>query len=241
MAATIWLLAMSCIPYFQYVHPELQSKRIYDDHPDVGAYEFQPDIIFQTVDNFICMTEGTAGYCNFIALTVAPLSPVTVQFSSALTDVQIQPASLVFTPLNYSLSQQICIAAIETDIANNQRTGHLTIEIQSDDFRYNHLQPAHQSIIIKDNDPIMILSDHELDFGNQLIAEQSLSKTITVANPGFGNLTIHSFAFDTSVVAVTHNCYTLNVHDSCQFNLSIITFPVSQYFYPCHFGILHLL
>ncbi|ETR65912.1 MAG: parallel beta-helix repeat-containing protein, partial [Candidatus Magnetoglobus multicellularis str. Araruama] len=84
------------MPYFQYVHPSLAGKRAVVQSPDVGAYEYQPDILLLTADHQFQITETDAPVCYDLALAVAPLSPVTVSISSSMTEIQLQPASLVF-------------------------------------------------------------------------------------------------------------------------------------------------
>ncbi|KPA15414.1 conserved hypothetical protein, secreted [Candidatus Magnetomorum sp. HK-1] len=210
------------MPYFHYVNPLLTSnKRAVLNSPDVGAYEYQADILLMLAEQKFQITETDGPVCYDLSLTVAPLSPVTVNISSPLTGIQLQPSSIVFNASNYSIAQQVCIQLSDNNIFEDQRITTLKHSFESNDATYNQLQVADRTILIRDNDPKLIVSKKHLDFGAQLLNEQSISKGIVIENKGSGNLNIDSINYNSSRISLTHSCYTIAVDESCQLTISI--------------------
>jgi large repetitive protein len=111
-----------------------------DDVPNVLVTGGSPDV-----------TEGAAGETYALQLTTEPTGPVTVDIDGG-GEVGVAPASVVFTPANWNIAQNITVTAYDDPVIEGPHFALISQVASSPDLTYDGLAVASVLANITDND-----------------------------------------------------------------------------------------
>jgi gliding motility-associated-like protein len=124
--------------------------------PDVAVTNINNDVagILVNPTSGLQTTEAGGQATFTIRLNSQPLNNVTVSLSSSNTaEGTASPASLTFTPTNWSTPQTVTITGVDDDIDDgNINYTIVTAPATSTDTKYNNLNPADVSVVNINND-----------------------------------------------------------------------------------------
>jgi hypothetical protein len=99
------------------------------------------------------IAEGGAADALGIVLTSQPLFNVVVLIEDG-SDINVSPASLIFTPSNWNTTQVVTITAIDDSSTEDTETSPLTFTTTSTDPTYEALSITNVTVTITDNDSV---------------------------------------------------------------------------------------
>ena len=146
------------IAYTIVTAPAVSADAIYGglDAADVSVTNIDDDIAGFVIDPASDLVVSELGDTDTttVRLTIAPTANVTIAVTSSdLTEGTVTPASLTFTPANWSVPQTITVKGVDDALAD----GNIQFFIQlapavSTDARYGGLDPADVSVTNIDNE-----------------------------------------------------------------------------------------
>lgn len=99
----------------------------------------------------LAVTEGGATDAYTVVLDVQPTSNVVIRL--VLDGQTTSPDStLVFTPVNWNIAQQVAVVAVNDKVFEGQHTSHIQHTINSDDPIFGGAAPGPLAVTITDND-----------------------------------------------------------------------------------------
>jgi len=114
-------------------------------------------------------TSESGGTANFsIVLKTKPTADVTINLMSTdLTEGNVTPSSVTFTPLNWNMAQIVTVVGVDDAITDGDIAYSITTSAAiSSDTLYNGLNPADVSVTNVDNDNVTVSSLYVTDFSS---------------------------------------------------------------------------
>jgi len=132
----------------------------------------QAGLIITESNGSTTVTEGGSGDSYTLALSTKPSSDVRIDISSG-SQIDITPASLIFTPANWSDFQTIEVSAADDNAVQGNRTTAISHSVSSSDPGYNGIAVSDVNVTIYDNDQAGLI-----------ITESNGSTTVTEGGSG---------------------------------------------------------
>jgi hypothetical protein len=148
---------LNLIAHFQYSDPLADKLPI---GRDVIFGPFDPFVVTPTsltVKEGAAATDTPPGSAIFkVRLKRQPDANVTIPLSLGTTDavqITIDKTSLVFTPENWNVDQEVTVAAVNDTTVENTKSVRVTLGIaDSTDVRFDGLNPTDVAVTVLDND-----------------------------------------------------------------------------------------
>ncbi|WP_414521180.1 ExeM/NucH family extracellular endonuclease, partial [Umezakia ovalisporum] len=121
-----------------------------------------PGLDLKTSNGSTEITEGSQTDTYTLVLNTQPTDNVTVTID---TDSQstTTPASLVFTPLNWNIPQEVTVIAVDDGVLEGTHSTTISHTVTSNDVTYNGLNIANIVATITDNDEVVVITKiHEI-------------------------------------------------------------------------------
>src|SRR5581483_8338871 len=125
------------------------------------------------------VTEGGATDSYTVALNTAPTANVTITINPG-TQLTVAPATLTFTPANFSTPQTVTVTAIDDAVVEGPQVATITHTAASADPAYNAIAVPSITVNITDNDGSPL---YGITLGNQLITINTTTGVGTLVGP----------------------------------------------------------
>ncbi len=102
------------------------------------------------------VTEGGSTGSYTLALTSQPTANVTITLNAG-SQLSANPATVTFTPADYSTPQTVTVSAVDDAFAEGSHAGAITHSVASSDSFYDGIAAANASVTITDNDAAGVL------------------------------------------------------------------------------------
>jgi hypothetical protein len=140
-----------------------------------------PMVIVSPTDAGNAVAEGGATDKLSLQLGTAPFSDVTVNVVGD-ANVSTAPTSVIFTPLNWNVAQEITLAAVQDVVVEGEHQANVTFALSSSDVSYlagSAATPPAQPVTVTDDDVAgVVVTETE---GKTILAEAGTTDTYTVA------------------------------------------------------------
>ena len=129
-----------------------------------------------------------------VVLLAAPLTDVVLTIISGDTgEVTVSPATLTFTPVNWSTAQIVTVTGVDDSVVDGNQTTIITISIDaaSSDEAFHSLADQTVSVTTTDNDGIGGVTIESISLSSNFIMEgDSVIVSGTFSHPALGSMTV---------------------------------------------------
>ncbi|MCO6458332.1 MAG: matrixin family metalloprotease, partial [Pirellulaceae bacterium] len=137
--------------YYVAVSGGSNAAQFYQLTLTAGTSAPQPGITLTESNGSTEVAEGGATDSYSLVLDTQPAADVTITLGAG-SQLAVVPATLTFTPANWSQAQTVSVSAVDDDVVEGAHGGTITHSVTSADSGYQGLAVANVTVSIADND-----------------------------------------------------------------------------------------